>query len=232
MSIKYGQFCPVSRAAEVLGERWTILIIRELLSGASRFNDIQRGLSQISPALLTKRLTQLQDCGLVIKKTLPKQRRTEYYLSLAGRELEPIVLGMAEWGMRWARGQMTDDELDVQLLMSDLNRRLDRTKLPGGRTVIRFVFTGLPKFAHWWIVLGGEENELCVEHPGSEADVTLQSDLRTMTEIWAGDLMIAVARKAGRLSAQGDPDLVRTLSQWLRPGMYAHVRPHPEALRF
>ncbi len=142
MSIRYGQFCPVAKAAEVLGERWTILIIRELLLGTTRFSDLQRALSQISPTLLTKRLNQLQDCGLVIRKKLPQQRRTEYHLTPAGRELLPVVIGLGEWGMKWARGQMSDDELDVELLMHDFSRRIDETQLPGGRTVIKFVFTG------------------------------------------------------------------------------------------
>jgi DNA-binding HxlR family transcriptional regulator len=232
MSIRYGQFCPVSKAAEVLGERWTILIIRELLMGTTRFTDLQRALSQISPTLLTKRLNQLQDCGLVIRKKMPEQRRTEYHLAPAGRELMPVVAGLGEWGMKWARGQMSDDELDVELLMHDFSRRIDGTQLPGGRNVVKFVFNGLAKFAAWWIVL--EENgqrELCVINPGKGVDIELRSDLRTMTEIWAGDTLIPAAKKDGRLKLSGEPALVRTLESWLRIGSFAHVRPHSEALR-
>lgn len=232
MSIRYRQFCPVAKAAEVLGERWTILIIRELLMGTTRFSDFQRALSQISPTLLTKRLNQLQDCGLVIRKKLPEQRRTEYHLAPAGRELLPVVAGLGEWGMKWARGQMSDDELDVELLMHDFSRRIDGTQLPGGRNVIKFVFNGLAKFAHWWIVLEEKgERELCVINPGKEVDVQLRSDLRTMTEIWAGDTLIPAAKKDGRLQLSGNPALIRTLSSWLRIGTFAHVRPHSAALR-
>lgn len=232
MSIRYRQFCPVAKAAEVLGERWTILIIRELLMGTTRFSDFQRALSQISPALLTKRLNQLQDCGLVIRKKLPEQRRTEYHLAPAGRDLLPVVAGLGEWGMKWARGQMSDDELDVELLMHDFSRRIDGTQLPGGRNVIKFVFNGLAKFAHWWIVLEEKgERELCVINPGKEVDVQLRSDLRTMTEIWAGDTLIPAAKKDGRLQLSGNPVLIRTLSSWLRIGTFAHVRPHSAALR-
>jgi len=227
MSIRYGQFCPVAKAAEVLGERWTILIIRELLLGTTRFSDLQRAMSQISPSLLTKRLNQLQDCGLVIRKKIPEQQRTEYHLTAAGRELMPIVAGLGEWGMKWARGQMSDDELDVELLMHDFSRRIDETQLPGGRTVIQFVFNGLARFAKWWIVL--EENgerDLCVENPGKGVDIQLRSDLRTMTEIWAGDTGIRAAKKDGRLQLSGNPMLIRTLPLWLRIGMFAGVRPH------
>ena len=231
MSIRYGQFCPVAKAAEVLGERWTILIIREFLLGCTRFSDLQRGLSQISPSLLTKRLQQLQDCGLVIRKNLPEQRRTEYYLSPAGNELKPMILTLGKWGMKWARGQMSDDELDVELLMHDFRRRIDRTQIPGGRAVIQFVFPGLAKFEHWWIVFEGEkESELCTENPGKPVDIQIRTDLRTMTEIWAGDTLIREAKKDGRLRLSGDPFLVRTLSTWLRIGMFAAVRPHPNAL--
>lgn len=232
MSIRYGQFCPVSKAAEVLGERWTILIIRELLLGTTRFSDFQRGLSQISPTLLTKRLNQLQDCELVVRKTLPRQRRTEYHLTPAGRELGTIVTELGKWGMKWARGRMSDDELDVQLLMHDFCRRIDGTQLPGGRTVVEFVFPGLAKFARWWIVLEAEgERELCDVNPGQEADVRIRADLRTLVEIWAGDTDIPKARKNGRLQVEGDPALARTLAAWLRGSLLAGVRPHPAALK-
>jgi DNA-binding HxlR family transcriptional regulator len=230
MSIRYGQFCPVSKAAEVLGERWTILIIRELLLGTTRFRDFQRALSQISPTLLTKRLNQLQECGLVVRKTAPGQRRTEYQPMPAAKELKPIIFGLGKWGMRWARGQMNDDELDVELLMYDLHRRIDATQLPGGRTVIKFLFRGLPKFGHWWIVFENGTRELCVENPGKELDVQLTTDLRTMARIWAGDMEIRVAKKTGQIQLTGDPILIRTVSDWLRPGLFAHVRPHAEAL--
>ncbi len=232
MSIRYGQFCPVAKAAEVLGERWTILIVRELLLETTRFNELQRALSQISPSLLTKRLTQLQDCGLVIRKKMPEQRRSEYHLTPAGRELLPVVVGLGEWGMKWARGQMSDDELDVELLMHDFSRRIDEAQLPGGRNVIKFVFNGLAKFAEWWVVLEGNgSRDLCVENPGKGVDVELRSNLRTMTEIWAGDTQIRTATKDGRLKLCGNPALVRTVSAWLRIGLFAQVRPHPDALK-
>lgn len=225
MSIKYNQFCPIAKAAEVLGERWTILIIRELLLGSTRFNDLQRGLSQISPTLLTKRLNQLVDDDLVIKKRVHGQRRVEYHLTAAGRELLPIVIGLGEWGMRWARGQMSDDELDVELLMFDLHRRIDLDQLPGGRTVVRFVFRGLDKFGHWWIVLEDGNRELCIQNPNKGVDLTITTDVRTMTEIWAGDATMAKARREDRFSVSGSPVLDRTLSAWLLPGLLSHVRP-------
>ena len=225
-SIRYGQICPVSKAAELLGERWTLLIIRELVLGTTRFNDFQRALSQISPTLLTKRLQQLEEAGLLIRKTLPNQRRSEYHPTPASKELKPIILGLGEWGMRWARGQMNDDELDVEMLMYDLHRRIDTTQMPGGRTVVKFCFRALPKFGLWWVVLEPDgQRVLCVHNPRLPVDIELISDLRTMSHIWAGDLDIRMAKEAGRLELKGNATLIRTISSWLRPGAFAHVRP-------
>jgi hypothetical protein len=127
---------------------------------------------------------------------------------------------------------MSDDELDVQMLMSEFSRRIDETQLSGGRTVIHFVFTGLPKFAHWWVVIEGDgERELCVDNPGKQVDVQIRSDLRTMVEIWAGDTEIRAAKKDGRMQLSGSPGLVRTVSSWLRLSLLAHVRPHPDLSR-
>lgn len=225
MSLKYGQFCPVAKAAEVLGERWTLLIIRELLLGTSRFSDFQRALSQISPSLLTKRLNQLVDSELVVRRKAPNQRRSEYHLTPAGRELGPIVMGLGEWGMRWARGRMSDAELDVELLMFDLRRRIDSSELPDGRNVVHFAFRGLEQFDNWWIVVNGEEKELCIDHPGGEVDLSIVTDLRTLTEIWAGDTDTTQAQGDGRLALRGSPLLRRTIGRWLRGGIFAHVRP-------
>ena len=226
MSIRFGQICPVSKTAELLGERWTLLIIRELVLGTTRFNDFQRALSQISPTLRTKRLNQLQEAGLVVRKTIPDQRRIEYHPTAASKELKPIILGLGEWGMRWARGQMNDDELDVEMLMYDLQRRIDAAQLPGGRTVIKFLFRGLPKFGHWWIVIEPDGTRvLCVHNPRVPVDIELITDLRTMSHVWAGDVHIRMAKDTGRLELKGNPILIRTISSWLRPGAFAHIRP-------
>jgi DNA-binding HxlR family transcriptional regulator len=226
MSIRYGQICPVSKAAELLGERWTLLIIRELVLGTTRFNDFQRALSQISPTLLTKRLNQLEEAGLVVRKTMPNQRRIEYHPTAASKELKPIILGLGEWGMRWARGQMNDDELDVEILMYDLQRRIDAEQLPGGRTVIKFFFQALPKFAHWWIVIEPDGTRvLCVHNPRLPVDIELITDLRSMSHVWAGDMDIRMAKDTGRLELKGNAILIRTISSWLRPGTFAHIRP-------
>jgi DNA-binding HxlR family transcriptional regulator len=231
MRIRYGQFCPIAKAAEVLGERWTILIMRELVLGSTRFTELQRALSRISPSLLTKRLNELRDCGLIVQKKLPEQQRTEYHVTAAGRDLLPVLTSLGKWGMKWARGQMTDDELDVELLMFDLSRRIDRNQLPGGRHIIHVAFTGLTQFANWWIVLEETgERELCLINPGKEVDLRICSDVRTLTEIWAGDTAMRTAKATGRWQVTGNPLLIRTMPSWLRIGMFADVRPHRDRL--
>ena len=141
--MEYGQFCPVAKALEVLGERWTILIVRELLMGGSRFNELQRGLNQISPTMLTRRLNELSDAGIVIRKKIPGQRGYEYFLTEMGNELLPVVESIGNWGMRWARGKMDDTDLDLELLMLYLKRSIRPDKLPGNETIIRFKFTDI-----------------------------------------------------------------------------------------
>jgi DNA-binding HxlR family transcriptional regulator len=225
MSMKYGQFCPIAKATEILGERWTILIIRELLLGTSRFSDFQRALSQISPTLLTQRLGQLVDHGLVIRKASPNGKRSEYFLTASGKELGPIISELAVWGMRWARGQMTDAELDVELLMHDICRRLDPALLPGGVTVLHFDFTGLEKFARWWIVVEEGRRELCVTPPGRDVDLCIHTDVRTLVEVYSGDVPVATVRREGRLTATGSAVLARSLSKWMPLSSVAHVRP-------
>ena len=129
--IEYNQFCPISKTAEVLGEKWTLLILRDLMLGSTRFNQFQRSIPKISPTVLNKRLAELQARGVIVRKRIPNQRGHEYQLTESGRELLPLVMQMAEWGMRWARSEMSDDELDVELLMGDIQRRIDPGKLPG-----------------------------------------------------------------------------------------------------
>lgn len=215
----------MAKAAEILGERWSILILRELLLGTTRYSDLQRGLSRISPTLLTRRLQQLQEQGLIVRKGAANGR-AEYRLAPAGRELLPVVLSLGKWGMKWARGQMVDDELDVQLLMLDYTRRIDLAALPEGRTVVQFSFPGLPRFAHWWVVLDTDgTRELCVTNPGRTVDLQLKADLRTMVAVWAGDVSMRAARSDGRVQVSGDPVLARTLTSWLRGGVFGDIRP-------
>ncbi len=221
----YGQFCPVSKAAEVLFEKWTILIVRELLMGTTRFNDFQRAISRISPTLLTKRLKALEEKGVIIRKQVSGRRGYEYRLTPAGKELEPLLENIAVWGMRWARGQMSDDELDVELLMWEIQRRIQTKNLPGGETVICFEFNDLEKHKSWWVWINEYEVDLCTEDPGKDVDLYITTDLRTMVEVWQGDLDLKKALKDERIQTHGKRKLIKTMPDWIGFCKYMDVRP-------
>jgi DNA-binding HxlR family transcriptional regulator len=222
---EYGQFCPVAKASDIIGEKWTVLILRELLLGTTRFNDFQRALSRISPTLLSKRLKGLEKRGLIVRKRSPGQERREYQLTACGRELEPIIEHLAVWGMRWARGQMSDSELDVEFLMWDLQRRLQSEHLPNGETVLCFTFDELEKFKTWWLVVCGGEVDLCTESPGKDVDLYINTRVRTLVEVWSGDLDLRKALRENLVRTHGNMHLARTMPDWLGICLYADVRP-------
>ena len=223
--MEYGQFCPVAKALEILGERWTILIVREMLMGGKRFNELQRGLNQISPTILTKRLNDLTDAGIAIRKKIPGQRGYEYFLTEMGKELLPVVASIGEWGMRWARGKMDDTDLDLELLMLYLQRSIVADKLPGNETVIRFKFTDISQFSDWWIVTSENDVDVCVRDPGKDVDVYFTTDLRTMIEVWMGDTAYKTAISDGRLILVGQSGLTRNVESWLAPSVFAGIAP-------
>ncbi len=221
--MRYRQFCPVAKAAELLGERWTFLIIRELLMGGTRFSELQSGLAQISPSLLTKRLNELRENGLVLRRKLHGKRGYEYVLTQAGKELMPVLEQLGNWGMRWARDQMDYSDYDVELLMIYLQRSIKTDQLPGSETVIKFHFTNLPKLGSWWIVVQGDSVELCLQDPGREVDVYFTSDLQTMVDYWMGDLTLKAACADGRMKLVGEQHLTNRVHNWLAPSIFADV---------
>jgi len=228
----YGQFCPVAKATELVGERWTLLILRELILGTHRFNDFQRALSRISPSLLTKRLNGLEQAGVVVKKAQHGRRGYEYHLTPAGKQLSPIIEHLAVWGMRWARGQLTDNELDVEFLMWDIQRRLQVEALPGGETVLCFTFGELKKYKSWWLVVRDNDVDLCTENPGKDVDLYVNTTVRTLVEVWEGTLDIRSAMRKKLMTAVGDRQLAKTMPDWLGICLYADVQPgDPRLLR-
>ncbi len=220
----YGQFCPVAKATEVIGEKWTLLLLRELLLGTTRFSDFQRALSRMSPTLLTKRLRHLEEFGIIIRKKLSGQRGYEYRLTAAGKELAPLIEILAVWGMRWARSQLTDDELDVEFLMRELQRRLQTEHLPDGETVVCLTFDELTKHRTWWLLVVGDVVDLCTEDPGKEVDLYINSRVRTIVEVWEGDLDVRTALRNGSIKAHGLLHLVRTMPEWFGVCLYKEVR--------
>ena len=228
----YGQFCPVAKATEIIGERWTLLVLRELLLGTTRFNDFQRAMARMSPTLLAKRLRQLEECGIVIRKKLSGQKGYEYRLTAAGKELAPLIEVLAVWGMRWARDQLTDDELDVEFLMREVQRRLNTEHLPDGETVICLIFDELTKHKAWWLLVDDDVVDLCTENPGKDVDLYINSNVRTLVEVWEGDLDIRKALRNGSIKAHGLRHLIRTMPDWFGVCLYKEVpRGDPKLMR-
>jgi DNA-binding HxlR family transcriptional regulator len=226
----YGQFCPVAKATELIGERWTLLILRELVLGTHRFNDFQRALSRISPSLLIKRLNGLEEAGIVIKKQRQGRRGYEYFLTPAGRQLAPVIEHLATWGMRWARGQLTERELDVEFLMWEVQRRLDTSALPDGETVLCFIFDELTQYKSWWIVIQDGDVDLCTNNPGKDVDLYISSTVKTMVQIWEGDLQLTSARRKRLLKAHGNRQLINSMPEWFGICLYADVKRGDPAL--
>ncbi len=230
--MQYGQFCPIAKASEILGERWTFLILREILSGGRRFNEIQRGLGDISPALLTARLKFLEAQGVVLRKRIPGQRGFQYHPTPACEGLMPTLVALGEWGMLWARHTLVDRDLDVELLMLYLERSIDPAMMAGDQNIVQFKFRDLTEQQDWWLLVKDRGVDLCLTDPGKDVDVYLTCTLRTMHDVWMGDRSYREAIDAGDLLVEGQPALVRSLRSWLKPGMFAQSprAPVPERL--
>ncbi len=218
--MRYGQFCPIAKATEILGEKWTVLIIREFLMGARRFNELQRGLGLISPALLTSRLKMLEEQGIIVKRKITGQKGYEYFPTEACEQLLPVLVAMGEWGLCWAKHNLIDEDFDVEFLMLYLERSVDPDKLVGDDAVIRFEFTDLEQQNLFWLLVHDQKVELCVKDPGREVDVFFKGTVRTMTDVWMGDRTYKEAIKSGDLYVHGPTALTRNISSWLKPSIF------------
>ncbi len=199
------------------------LIIRELLMGARRFNEMQRGLSLISPTILTKRLNSLVDHGLVLKKKIPGQQGYEYFPTESCKELLPIIKSLGDWGMRWARDNLTESDYDVELLMLYLQRSIRPDKLVGDETVIRFKFTDIKDLSNWWLIARDKGVDVCVKDPGKDVDVYFTCPVKTMIDVWMGDLSYRKAVNSDRLKVVGPSVLTRNIFTWMDVSIFADL---------
>ncbi len=222
----YKQFCPVAMAAEVLCTRWTIVLLRELVAGSTRFNDLRRGLPRMSPALLSQRLKDLEAADIICRKPSATEPGIfEYQLTKAGRELEPLVEAFGIWGQRWVKTEISLQHLDAPLLMWDMRRSLNPTPLPKRRSVIQFQYKELsPAQRSWWLMVGPNAAvDLCAIDPGFDVDLYVSTDLRTMTAIWMGLDHVRKAQSAGRMILTGDRQLASDMQAWLGLSPFAKV---------
>lgn len=218
----YRQFCPVAMAAELLCTRWTMLVLRELVAGSTRFNDLRRGLPRMSPTLLSQRLKELEAAGIVARHAVQGERGVfEYRLTESGRELRAVVEAMGIWGQRWIESRSSLKNLDPSLLMWDMRRNLNPSPLPPRRAVIQFLYRGLPSATRaWWLVVEPDGAvDLCMVDPGFEVDLYVATDLRTMTAIWMGHMTVAQA--GDKLTLTGDRSIAATMQSWLGLSRFA-----------
>jgi len=214
----YKQFCPVAMAAEVLCTRWTVVLLRELVAGSTRFNELRRGVPRMSPALLSRRLKDLEAAGIVAREASRSESGAfEYRLTASGRELGPIVEAFGIWGQRRIEADLSLQHLDVQLLMWDMRRNLNPTPMPQGRKIIHFIYPELPVTQRsWWLVVDPKDGvDLCSVDPGFDIDLYVSVDLRTMTAIWLGldTVRAAVANK--RMILTGERRIASAMQTWL-----------------
>lgn len=219
--VSYGQYCPISRALDVVGERWSLLIVRDLIIGTTRFNDLARGLPGLSRSLLTKRLRQFEQAGLV------ERTGSHYVLTKAGQALEPIVFGLGEWGAQFAFGDPEPAELDAELLVWWMHSRIDTSGLPGKRHVVHIRFTDDPRL--YWVVVEAGDPSICKTDPGYDTDVTLIADVAALYQIWLGKLSVNDALRAGKIEVVGSSAFTRRISSILQmspmaPAVSAAVR--------
>lgn len=223
----YGQFCPVAVASEIFAERWTPLILRELFSGSRRFNEIRCGMPLISRTLLAQRLHQLEDAGVIESAPLRTGRGREYRLTKAGDDFREVVERLGEWGQRHAAQQFAPDNLDPALLMWAMHRRIDVSRLPAPRVVVRFELRGVPPRC-WpmrtcWLVLEPSGVDVCMKDPGFEVDLMIHADVGALARVWAGHLVWAEAVRSGDIKVKGPRAIVQAFPGWLQLSHFARV---------
>ncbi len=220
----YGQFCPVAKAAEVFAERWTPLIMREILLGSRHFNELERGLPRISRSVLAQRLKSLERDGLIERRVDASGRSSEYLPTPAGQELFDVIQLLGVWGARWMNREVQPEDTDIDLLMWDMHRRIDIDRLPERRIVVEVQFTGLST-RRYWLVLERADASVCVTNPGFDVDLTITADTMTLHRVWVGHQPFESALRSHAIEIEGPPELCRAFPTWLQLSMFAGIAP-------
>ncbi len=215
-----GQYCPLAKAAEMLGDRWTLLILRDLLMGAHRFTDIERGLPGISRTLLSQRLRALQQLGLVEHRA--GERRADYWLTPVGRDLEAVVLGLGSWAARNFGHEPSREEMNGRVLLLWIARVLRAQLLPDGRHVVRFDFTA-PRRESLWLLIDQGDATACDEDPGPRPELVVTTTLPMLYGIFSGRTSLRAALRDEALRLEGDPEITRSFSRWFGLSPFAAV---------
>jgi DNA-binding HxlR family transcriptional regulator len=223
MERSHGQFCTVARSAQVLCERWTPLVLRELLCGSRRFNDLHRGVPRMSSSLLAQRLRQLEAFGVVRRTALGNV--WAYSLTPAGEDLRPIIMALGHWGARWIGSRLRKDELDAGLLMWDVRRSVHVEACPAQPMVVNFRFRDARAGErHWWLVVEDGTVDLCRDDPGRDVTVVVDATVRGLTEVWSGDRTPEESIAAGAIRIDGARREATRLWDWLGASAFAPTR--------
>ena len=217
----YAEACPISKAASLLCERWTLQIIREMLMGATRFSEFQKYLPKISPTLLNSRLRSLEAHGLIVRKRIPEKRGFEYQLTPSGKALQPLLTEFGKWGMNWVFRGMEDEELNISTIVRDFAMAMDTQELPSGDTVIQLTVQDVGPAARNFILVRGGHAQVCDDNIGHEVDVYLRADLKTLYQIWFGEIGVDAARQRKLMQVVGPPIYEKTVARWLRTSQFA-----------
>jgi DNA-binding HxlR family transcriptional regulator len=218
----YGQYCPIAKAAETLGDRWTLLIAREMSFGVRHFNELERCLPGISRSVLAARLRQMEYAGLIERRRSDSGRTIEYRLTAAGRDLKPVLHTLGEWAARWAFGDPDPAELDPDLLIRWISRHIASEKLPDRRVVAAFEFR-VPKRRRYWLVLEPDEASVCLHDPGFGTDVFVTADTEALYRVYLGKLTLREAIRGGLVKLEGGPSMVRAFPGWFAWSHFAPV---------
>lgn len=217
MTKGYGQYCPLAMASEIVAERWTPLVLRELIFGSHSFNDILRGVPLMSRSLLSKRLRELERAGVIERRRIGARQTPEYHLTQAGEELGPVMVQLGEWGLRWARRDLLSDHLDPRPLMWDMRRNINIDRLPPQRVVVNFVFGDSPRASlrRTWLVLDSSDIDVCYKDPGFPLDLMVTGSIRTLVAVWLGDVSWDQAVRSMDMRIEGPRELRRAFPTWL-----------------
>ena len=225
----YGQYCPIARGAEIFAERWTPLIIRNLHVGCGSFSEILEGAPGLSRTLLSHRLKQLEELGVIASAPKAAGRGVTYELTTAGHELFSVCQSLGEWGARWL--EIAPENLDPFVALWSMGNALRRDRLPDRRVIIRFEFTGRPRRERYWLLIERGDAEICKTSPGLDDDLCVTAEAEAFVKWHAGQLSWAQAIREGRIQLEGPPWLARAFPTWNARSMFAHIRPVATAVR-